>query len=218
MPPLQRAARGALDDVVAAGVMRLMATLALLLVALVMLQQVLRAARTPPTATGGWGMALMLAAAALLARLLRRAGRPRAATVGALAMLVAATGVQAVATGVGLHSIVLAGGALAVSLAGLLGSASPAMGLALLHGCGGADGGLARARAAGPVPTPSCTAAAGLVGQLLLTGCGLAGALALSRIVGQSLAYARAGEKRIEALLDIASDWVFEADRATAAW
>ena len=212
-PALQRRpARSVIDDLAA----RAMAILLLLIGGLLTASALLERGLDPLGRGGRWrlvfGAALLLAAA--LAWWLRRQRRPRAATGLALTVVVLACGAQAWANGLGLYSIFFVGAVLAIGLAGVLASPLAAVGLSALHLANtlalfvaersGALSGLA---ALAPLSIGSR-----LLGHLLLLACGLLASLVVARLFSNSLGRALDEERRLDELLHMGSDWIWESD------
>jgi len=162
---------------------------------------------------GVYGAGLLAAGA--LAAWLQRGGRPRAASLLVLLTIVLLAWAHVVATGLGLHALVLTAALLAVSLAGVLVHPLAALALAVLNGVlmlavyaaerSGALPGLAAATAV--------TLDERLVGMAVFTGAALVVSLLLARVLGASLGRALHQEHKLVELLAIVGDWTWEADR-----
>ena len=203
-----------MHDLAARMLGRAMLLIGLLLLGSAVLQELLDV----PDRASRWRLAYasIVALAAALGEWQRRQGRPRAASALILVSALLACASQAWVTGQGVHALAMSGAVLMVALAGVLASARAAALLALLnlavtlalfaaerHGLlpgapAGAVGG------AGPVVR--------LAGLLLLQACGLIASLVLARLFNDSLGRALDEEQRLDALLHIGSDWVWELD------
>lgn len=149
-----------------------------------------------------------------LAALVRRAGWLR------LAMMLVLGGTQlslvahSMATGLGVHTLVLAASPVLIAVAGGVAGSAPALALAALHV--GAIFGLAALETGGWLPgrlvalQPSVQGR--VVGHLLITIGGLASALLLNRILGAALRRAIGEEARLARLVQAAHNWAWEAD------
>ncbi|MBV8035596.1 PAS domain-containing hybrid sensor histidine kinase/response regulator [Roseateles sp.] len=149
-----------------------------------------------------------------LASLLRRAGWQR------LAMTLVLGGTQlslvgnAIATGLGVHTLALAASPVLVAVAGGVAGNGSALALAALHLA--AIFGLATLETQGWLPgrlvalQPSIQGR--VVGHLLITVGGLASALLLNRILGAALRRAIGEEARLARLVQAAHNWAWEAD------
>jgi len=142
----------------------------------------------------------------------RRRGRPRLASALSLQAALLACAMQAWNTGLGIHSLAISGSVLLVVLAGVLASPRAAVLLAVLDML--LTLGLFAGERAGLIPGALALPGSGpgvrLVGLLLLLGCGLIAALVVARLFGRSLGRALAQEQRLDQLLHIGSDWVWE--------
>ncbi|RZL35955.1 MAG: PAS domain S-box protein, partial [Rubrivivax sp.] len=161
---------------------------------------------------------LVLGAALLLVAgggaLLYRAARPRLATTlvlgGTLVCLVG----HASYLGLGVHSLILAAGALLIALAGGVAGNTAAVVLTVVYI--GAVAALAALEAHGLLPGLKMphlpTATDRLVGHVLLAAAALSSALLLNRILGAALARAISEEARLARLVQAAHNWAWEAD------
>jgi PAS domain S-box-containing protein len=158
---------------------------------------------------------LMLAAG--LGEVLRRRRRPRQAGALTLVVALSACAAQAWNTGQGVHAPAMAGSVLVVALAGVLASPAAAVALAGLDALFAL--GLYGAERAGLIAGLSALSGPGqpgagfrLASQLLLVACALIAALVVARLFNGSLGRALDGERRLDELLHIGSDWVWEMD------
>jgi PAS domain S-box-containing protein len=155
----------------------------------------------------------LLLAGAGLAHGLRRAGHLRWAALAALTVALLALGVQAVGHGGGLHSVTLAGTLLVVALAGVLVSPRAAAGLALLDLAMLLWMALAESRGWLPgMVAEGRTPWTRLISHLVMLASALLSALTVARLVSRSLQQAHAERQRLDELLHIANDWVWESD------
>ncbi|NRF69264.1 PAS domain S-box protein [Aquincola sp. S2] len=144
--------------------------------------------------------------------LLERQGRHRAASLTiVLVLLLAALG-HAAGSGLGLHSLALAGISLLVVIAGVLLTLRAALLVAGLHLAGVVA--LYIAQREGWLLAPDAALRlvpeARLIGLVLLIGAALLGALTLSRPLQRSLQRALNQERRLSQLLRLGSDWAWE--------
>ncbi|MDR7297308.1 PAS domain S-box-containing protein [Pelomonas aquatica] len=158
------------------------------------------------------GIALLAVGA--LAALLCRTGRPRLATTLVLGGTLAALVVHAAYIGLGVHTLILAAGALLIALAGgVAGNAAAAL-LAVLYLA--AIAGLGAMEAQGLLPGMKAPVLPQLqdrvVAHVLIAVGGLASALLLNRILGAALARAISEEVRLARLVQASHNWAWEAD------
>ena len=156
---------------------------------------------------------LMLAGGGL-AWWLRRHGRDREASLVALPVLAFAAALQAFASGLGLHSLGLAGVSLLVAMAGVLLTLRAALALAALN-LASVMLMLAAHRHGWMAPVDvvlRMEPEARVIGHLVLTAAGLMAALTLSRPLQRSLQRALTQERRLSQLLRLGSDWAWELD------
>ncbi|MFG6429997.1 PAS domain S-box protein [Roseateles sp. LYH14W] len=166
-----------------------------------------------------WGSQRLLIGAALLgvggvAALLYHAGRPRLATTlvlgGTLVSLVA----HAAHIGLGVHTLILAAGALLIALGGGVAGNAAAIVLTMVYL--GAIASLAVLEAQGLLPglqAPTLPSVMDrVVAHVLIAVGGLSSALLLNRILGAALARAIAEEARLARLVQAAHNWAWEAD------
>ncbi|MGQ3051883.1 MAG: PAS domain S-box protein [Roseateles sp.] len=149
-----------------------------------------------------------------LATLLYRAGRATLAMTLVLGGTLVALIAHAVHIGLGVHTLILAAGALLIALAGGVAGNAAALALAALYLA--AIGGLAAMEATGHLPGlqtgnhPKLTDR--VVAHVLIAVGGLASALLLNRILGAALARAINEEARLAHLVQAAHNWAWEAD------
>ncbi|MFG6485370.1 ATP-binding protein [Roseateles sp. BYS78W] len=168
---------------------------------------------------GRWDGQRLLVGLALLgvggvATLLYRAALPRLATtlvlVGTLLSLVA----HAAHIGLGVHTLILAAGALLIALAGGVAGNAAAIVLAVIYLA--AIGVLAALETQGLLPGLKAAVLPNvldrLVAHLLIAVAGLASALLLNRILGTALARAITEEARLARLVQASHNWAWEAD------
>jgi PAS domain S-box-containing protein len=166
-----------------------------------------------------WGSQRLVVGLALLglaggATLLYRAALPRLATTlvlgGTLVSLVA----HAAHIGLGVHTVILAAGALLIALAGGVAGNIAALVLTVVYL--GAVGVLAAMEAQGLLPGLKAAVLPNvldrLVAHLLIAVGGLASALLLNRILGAALTRAITEEARLARLVQAAHNWAWEAD------
>jgi len=148
-----------------------------------------------------------------LATLLNRAGRPR------LAMTLVLGGTQlclvayAVASGQGVHALMLAASPVLIAVAGGVAGNGAAFALAALHLAAIAV--LALLETSGWLPgrlVPQPMLPGRVSGHLLITVGGLASALLLNRVLGAALRRAIGEEARLARLVQAAHNWAWEAD------
>ncbi|MFN3861124.1 MAG: ATP-binding protein [Roseateles sp.] len=167
-----------------------------------------------PWASQRLNMGLVLLGVGAAAALLCRAGRARlAATLvlgGTLMTLVA----HAVHIGLGMHTLMLAAGALLIALAGGVAGNAAALTLAALYLL--LIAALAWAEVQGLLPGMKAPVLPNLVDRgiahALLAISGLASALLLNRVMGSALARAISEENRLARLVQAAHNWAWEAD------
>ncbi|WP_284618340.1 PAS domain S-box protein [Aquabacterium humicola] len=144
--------------------------------------------------------------------LLERRGHYQAAGLLTLLVLLAAAIVHAWGTGLGLHSLALAGVSLLLVIAGVLLSLRVAVLIAALNLAGVLL--LYAAQRRGWLMAPDALQRfdpdARLIGQLLMIAAGLLAALTLSRPLQRSLQRALGQERRLGQLLRLGSDWAWE--------
>jgi len=154
--------------------------------------------------------AVLLAAAALLAR----RGQVRLGVLMGLAATLGCATFYAVATGVGIHLLLLGSYGITVMVAGVVVGMRAALALAAV--CAAALAAMYAAEVRGALPGAALLGAmplpTRLLTHLLLLGMALLFSWMLARIVRSSLAEARTQESRFRALLAIASDWYWEQD------
>jgi len=208
-----RAQRTEIHDLAARMLVRALLLISGLLLASSLLQEVLGAG--DPVSRWRVGYSTVVAVAAGLGAWVRRRGRPRLASALALCLALLACTLQAWSTGQGVHAFALSGAVLLIALAGVLASPLAAVLLALLHAT--VVLALFAAERAGVIPGLAALGNSGpyvrLFGQLLLLGCGLIAALVVARLFSRSLGRALDEERRLDELLHIGSDWVWEMDR-----
>ncbi len=158
------------------------------------------------------GVVMLLGAG--VAALLRRQQRYRSASVAALAMAMLAIALQAYGNGVGMHGVTLTGSALVVALAGVLASPRAAVGLAVLNLAMLAAMAWAEAQGwlAGRAAQADATVLTRLLSHLVLLACALLAALTVARVVARSLQRAQQERQRLNELLQVGSDWVWQTD------
>jgi PAS domain S-box-containing protein len=163
-----------------------------------------------PTEASPWRLpfgAALLATSAL-SWMLQRRGLPRWASALALVVGLLTCSAQAWFSGLGLQSVTLAGAVLAVGVAGVLAQPLAAVGMAALQA--GLLTALFLAQRSGMLPMPATPDR--LLSHLLLTGCGLLAALAVGRLFSRSLGRALDEERRLDELVRLGSDWIWEMD------
>ena len=204
--------RGALHDLAARMLVQALLWIGALLLVSSALQELLGA--SAPASRWRVLYAAMLLLAAGAGEWVRRAGRPRAAGTITLVVALLACVAQAWNTGQGLHSLALPGSVLVVALGGVLASPRVAVALAVLDGAGSLL--LYAAERDGLIPGLAAAGGFGihlrLGSQLLLVACGLVAGLVVARLFSGSLGRALDGERRLDELLHIGSDWVWEMD------
>ncbi|MDR7335274.1 ATP-binding protein [Roseateles asaccharophilus] len=158
------------------------------------------------------GLALLAVGAVAFG--LVRGGRPRLATTLVLGGTLVALVSHAVHIGLGVHTLILAAGALLIALAGGVAGNRAAFALASLYLA--AIAGLAVAEHQGVLAgmnRPELPKLADrLVAHLLLAVSGLASALLLNRILGAALARAITEGARLNRLVQASHNWAWEAD------
>jgi len=166
-----------------------------------------------------WGSQRLIVGLALLAVagsgwLLCRAGRARLATTLILGGTLMALVAHAAHIGIGVHTVILAAGALVIALGGGVAGNGAAVLLTVLYLA--AVGVLAGMEAQGLLQglrTPTQPQLVDrLVAHFLLATSGLASALLLNRILGTALARAIGEEARLARLVQAAHNWAWEAD------
>ena len=166
-----------------------------------------------------WGdqrftIGLTLLGLGALAALVRRAGWLRLSMVLVLGGTQLTLIAHAMATGLGVHTLVLAGSPVLIAVAGGVAGSGAALALAALHVT--AIVGLAALETQGWLPgrvialQPSVQGR--VIGHLLITVGGLASALLLNRILGAALRRAIDEEARLARLVQAAHNWAWEAD------
>jgi PAS domain S-box-containing protein len=157
---------------------------------------------------------LALLAVGGVAALLCRAGRPRLATTLVLGGTLVALVAHAAHIGLGVHTLILAAGALLIALGGGVAGNAAAAVLAALYLA--AIGGLAVMEAQGVLPGLKAAVLPNLldrvVAHVLIAVSGLASALLLNRILGAALARAISEEARLARLVQASHNWAWEAD------
>ncbi len=149
-----------------------------------------------------------------LAALVRRAGWLRLAMTLVLGGTQLSLVAHSVATGLGVHTLVLAASPVLIAVAGGVAGSAAALALAALHVA--AILGLAALETHGWLPgrivalQPSVQGR--VIGHLLITVGGLASALLLNRILGAALRRAIGEEARLARLVQAAHNWAWEAD------
>ncbi len=158
------------------------------------------------------GLALLSVSA--VGWLLCRAGRARMATTLVLGGTLLALFAHAAHIGIGVHTIVLAAGALVIALGGGVAGNAAAVLLTVFYLCG--IGALAMMEAQGlllGLTAPRQPQLSDrLVAHFLLATSGLASALLLNRILGTALTRAIGEEARLARLVQAAHNWAWEAD------
>ncbi|HEY0956550.1 MAG TPA: ATP-binding protein [Roseateles sp.] len=158
------------------------------------------------------GLALLGLGAAAVALL--RAGRPRLATTLVLGGTMVALVAHALQIGLGVHTLILAAGALLIALAGGVAGNRAAFALAFIYLA--AVAGLAAAEHQGLLPGMNQPVlprlADRLVAHLLIAVSGLASALLLNRILGAALSRAISEGARLNRLVQASHNWAWEAD------
>ncbi len=166
-----------------------------------------------------WGSQRLVVGLALLAVsgagwLLCRAGRARLATTLILGGTLIALVAHAAHIGLGVHTVILAAGALVIALGGGVAGNAAAAVLTVLYLA--AIGVLAAMEAQGLLPGLSAPRQPQLLDRLvahfLIATSGLASALLLNRILGTALARAIGEEARLARLVQAAHNWAWEAD------
>ncbi|WP_310267701.1 PAS domain S-box protein [Roseateles saccharophilus] len=166
-----------------------------------------------------WGSQRLVVGLALLGVsgvgwLLCRAGRARMATTLVLGGTLLALFMHAAHIGIGVHTVVLAAGALVIALGGGVAGNAAAVLLTLLYLAG--IGVLASMEAQGLLQGLTAPRqpqlSDRLVAHFLLATSGLASALLLNRILGTALARAIGEEARLARLVQAAHNWAWEAD------
>ena len=166
-----------------------------------------------------WGSQRLVVGLALLAVsgtgwLLCRAGRPRLATTLTLGGSLVALVAHAAHIGIGVHTVILAAGALVIALGGGVAGNAAAVLLTVLYLA--AIGMLALLETQGVLQGLRAPAQPQLVDRLvahfLLAVAGLASALLLNRILGTALARSIGEEERLSRLVHAAYNWAWEAD------
>ena len=156
-----------------------------------------------------YGTAMLLAALSgrwLLAR------HPRMSSAIVLGSALLASWLHVVATGIGLHALVLTTALFAIMLSGVLCSATVATAFAVFHvlavlaALAAERAGLLRGMAA----AADLGAGERALGQLVFTALSLMSALLLARLLERSLGRALEQESRLAELLRIGSDWHWE--------
>jgi PAS domain S-box-containing protein len=146
--------------------------------------------------------------------LLCRAGRARMATTVVLGGTLLALFAHAAHIGIGVHTVVLAAGALVIALGGGVAGNAAAVLLAVFYLAG--IGVLALMEAQGLMPGLTSPRQPQLsdriVAHVLLACSGLASALLLNRILGTALTRAIGEEARLARLVKAAYNWAWEAD------
>ena len=154
---------------------------------------------------------LALLAVGGTAALLYRARRPRLATTLVLGGTLVA---HAAHIGLGVHTLILAAGALLIALGGGVAGNAAAAVLAVLYLA--AIGGLAVLEAQGVLPGLKAAVLPNLVDRIaahvLIAVSGLASALLLNRILGAALTRAISEEARLAHLVQASHNWAWEAD------
>ena len=177
------------------------------------------AAETALGLRGLWASQRLTIGLALLgvggvAALLCRGGRPRLATTLVLGGTLIALVVHAAHIGLGVHTLILAAGALLIALGGGVAGNGAAAVLAALYLA--AIGGLAALEARGVLPGLKAAVLPNLndriLAHVLIAVAGLASALLLNRILGAALARAISEEARLARLVEAAHNWSWEAD------
>lgn len=157
---------------------------------------------------------LALLAAGAVATLLYRAGRPRLASTLVLGGTLVSLVLHAAHTGLGVHTLILAAGALLIAMGGGVAGNAAAVMLAAVYLV--AIGGLAAMEMQGLLPGLKApvlpTVADRIVAHVLIAVGGLASALLLNRILGTALARAINEEARLARLVQAAHNWAWEAD------
>ena len=168
-----------------------------------------------PFSTGRLVVAAVLVAGSAIAAQLSQRTSPRTAAAALLVTLQCSFSLAAWFTGLGLMSVLLAGAAVLIVLAGVLTRPLVACGLAtlqigmlvLIH----------EGEASGRIDSMATLQASGdatrLISHVLLAIGSLLVALILGRQFGQSLHDAWQQEHRLSELLRLGSDWTWEADR-----
>jgi len=168
-----------------------------------------------------WGsqriaVGLALLAVGALAALLYRAGRPRLASTLMLGGSLVSLVLHAAHIGLGVHTLILAGGALLIALGG--GVAGNAAAFVLTAVYVAAIAGLGAMEVQGLLPGMKAPVLPNVVDRLvahvLIAVGGLASALLLNRILGAALARAIAEEARLARLVQASHNWAWEADPA----
>lgn len=158
------------------------------------------------------GLALMAVAA--VGWLLCRAGRARVATTVILGGTLLALVAHAAHIGLGVHTVILATGALVIALGGGVAGNAAAVVLTVLYLC--AIGMLATMEAQGLLLGLSAPRQPQLLDRLvahfLIATSGLASALLLNRILGAALTRSIEEEARLAHLVHAAYNWAWEAD------
>lgn len=166
-----------------------------------------------------WGSQRLVVGLALLSVsaigwLLCRAGRAKLATTIVLGGTLLALVAHAAHIGLGVHTVILAAGALVIALGGGVAGNAAAAVLAVLYLA--AIGVLATMEAQGLLMGMSSPRQPQLVDRLvahfLIAISGLASALLLNRILGAALARAISEEARLARLVQAAHNWAWEAD------
>ncbi|WP_422010728.1 PAS domain S-box protein [Roseateles sp.] len=157
---------------------------------------------------------LSLLAVGGVAALLRRRGHVRLSTTLVLGGTLVALTAHAAHIGLGVHTLVLAAGALLIALAGGVAGNAAALVLAALYlGSIGVLGGM---EAAGLIPGRLAAVQPNLLDRVfahvLIAVGGLASALLLNRILGTALRRAISEEARLTHLVHAAHNWAWEAD------
>jgi PAS domain S-box-containing protein len=166
-----------------------------------------------------WGSQRLAVGLALLGLsglgwLLCRAGRARMATTLMLGGSLLALFLHAAHIGIGVHTVILAAGALVIALGGGVAGNVAAVLLTVLYLAG--IGVLATMEAQGLLQGMSAPRqpqlADRLVAHFMLAVSGLASALLLNRILGTALARAIGEEARLSRLVQASHNWAWEAD------
>ncbi len=204
--PMRRSSRAQFDDLAARALIVLQTLTGLLLALSAVLQNALGARTAVSTLRLSMGAGLLLLAAVGWA--LRRSNQQRAASLLVLASTMLACAVQALQSGLGLQSVMLAGAVLSVGLAGVLASPAAAVLLAGLQAL--LVLGVHAAERLGLLPGPPSVDR--LLALLLLTTCGLVTALVVARLFSRSLGRALQQEQRLDELVRLGTDWIWQMD------
>ena len=159
-------------------------------------------------------IALGMLAAAGLGQALRRSGRPGAASVVTLIVVLMTLAFHALQVGLGVHTLSLVAATLTITLAGALAGGRAAWLLTALYLFAVGMLGLMEARGVIPGQAAPLHVTLGdrLVAHTLIASTALLGALLIHRVVGAALRKALGEEERLSRLVHAAYNWAWEAD------